>query len=262
MARIRTIKPEFWTSEQIAECSPNTRLMFIGMWNFCDDYGVIPASVKRLKMQLFPADESIGSDDIRRMIDELSKNDLLQEYDIDGKAYWYVTGWARNQNIESPTGRYPMPNGEVGKTIRGSRANTGEYRRSPQDQKALREQDSPNDLLTFGEVEPKGKGKGKGVEASKPQKSSTRGSRLKEDWKPSDELIEWAKRERPDLEIQKTVDVFVDYWVSASGSKGVKNDWDRTFKNWVRNQHQSNNKQTGRSIESGSSLSSLPGMIR
>ena len=42
MARIRTIKPEFWTSEQVVDCSPTARLLFIGLWNFCDDGGVHP----------------------------------------------------------------------------------------------------------------------------------------------------------------------------------------------------------------------------
>ena len=48
MARIRTVKPEFWTSEQVAECTPIARLAFIGIWNFCDDNGIHPASIKRL----------------------------------------------------------------------------------------------------------------------------------------------------------------------------------------------------------------------
>jgi hypothetical protein len=39
MARIRTIKPEFWTDEKIVECSFEARLMFIGMFNFADDKG-------------------------------------------------------------------------------------------------------------------------------------------------------------------------------------------------------------------------------
>jgi len=34
MARIRTIKPEFWTAEQVMELSRDARLLFIGMWNF------------------------------------------------------------------------------------------------------------------------------------------------------------------------------------------------------------------------------------
>jgi len=54
MARIRIIKPEFWTSEQIVECLPITRQMFVGMWSFADDEGNLLASVNTLKMQIFP----------------------------------------------------------------------------------------------------------------------------------------------------------------------------------------------------------------
>jgi hypothetical protein len=46
MARIRTIRPEFWTSEQVTECSMPARLLFIGLWNFCDDGGRMPYSPK------------------------------------------------------------------------------------------------------------------------------------------------------------------------------------------------------------------------
>lgn len=57
MARIRSIKPEFWSSEQVMECSVTARLMFIGMWNFADDLGRIPLSVKSIKAKVFPSDE-------------------------------------------------------------------------------------------------------------------------------------------------------------------------------------------------------------
>ena len=39
MARIRTIKPEFWTDEKVVTLPFEARLLFIGMWNFCDDEG-------------------------------------------------------------------------------------------------------------------------------------------------------------------------------------------------------------------------------
>ena len=65
MARIRTIKPEFWTSDQVVECSFAARLLFIGMWNFCDDYGVHPASLRKLKMEIFPGDDEMVTDRIR-----------------------------------------------------------------------------------------------------------------------------------------------------------------------------------------------------
>lgn len=117
MARIRSIKPQFWTSEQVAECSPNARLLFIGLWNFCDDYGIHPASVKRLKMEIYPSDDFCSAD-IRRMIDELIANGLIEEYEIEGIQYWRVTGWDKHQKPDTKTGLYPMPDGQVGGKIR------------------------------------------------------------------------------------------------------------------------------------------------
>lgn len=100
MARIRTIKPEFWTSAQVMECSTNARLLFIGLWNFCDDAGRMALSPRRIKAQVFPSDD-ILADDVRRMIDELASNGLLHLYEVDGKEFLAVTGW-RHQKIDRP----------------------------------------------------------------------------------------------------------------------------------------------------------------
>mgnify|MGYP006935497474 CR=1 FL=1 len=62
-----------------------------------------------------------------------------------------------------------------------------------------------------------------------------RASRLPPDWVPSDKLALWFKTERPDLNFQKTVDHFRDYWHSR-GAGGAKLDWDKTFRNWTRSQ--------------------------
>lgn len=110
MARIRSIKPEFWTSEQVMECSALTRLLFIGMWNFADDLGRLALSPKTIKAQVFPSDD-ITSDSIRRMIDELSSNDLVLIYEAGGKEYLQITGW-QHQKIDRPQpGKCPSPDG-------------------------------------------------------------------------------------------------------------------------------------------------------
>lgn len=105
MARIRTIKPEFWSSEQVMECSPLARLLFIGLWNFCDDAGNHPLSEKTIKALVFPGD-SIDSTSIRRALVELSSNDLLRLYECSGKLYLNVRGW-KHQKIDRPTMKYP-----------------------------------------------------------------------------------------------------------------------------------------------------------
>ena len=67
-------------------------------------------------------------------------------------------------------------------------------------------------------------------------KTATRGSRLPADWKPNVELADWSKSERPDLNLRKVLEEFRDYWTSVAGSKGVKLNWDATWRNWVRSQ--------------------------
>jgi len=108
MARIRTIKPEFWTSEQIVECSTSARLLFVGMWNFCDDAGRHAASYARLKMEIFPADP-FTTDEIRGMVDELIAAGLVVYYEAQGVSVWQVTGW-HHQKIDRPNpSKFPEP---------------------------------------------------------------------------------------------------------------------------------------------------------
>jgi hypothetical protein len=108
MARIRSIKPDFWTSDQVLECSPIARLLFIGIWNFADDAGRLPFSPKSIKAQVFPADD-FTIDNVRGMLNELSANGLILIYSVDDKEYLEVTGW-HHQRIDKPQPiRYPAP---------------------------------------------------------------------------------------------------------------------------------------------------------
>jgi uncharacterized protein YdaU (DUF1376 family) len=63
-----------------------------------------------------------------------------------------------------------------------------------------------------------------------------RGTRLSQDWELSEDQKQFCKQERPDLDPIKISAGFKDYWISVSGAKGVKKDWDATWRNWVRNQ--------------------------
>lgn len=105
MARIRSIKPEFWTSEQVMNCSRDARCLFIGMWNFCDDGGNHPASAITLKAEVLPGDV-ISPDTVMTWVDELIEQGLVAEYEVDGKEFWHVTGW-HHQRIDQPTLRHP-----------------------------------------------------------------------------------------------------------------------------------------------------------
>jgi len=64
----------------------------------------------------------------------------------------------------------------------------------------------------------------------------TRATRLPENWQPNDDMIQFCKTERPELQVKEVADSFRDYWISVAGAKGRKADWNATWRNWVRNQ--------------------------
>jgi hypothetical protein len=72
----------------------------------------------------------------------------------------------------------------------------------------------------------------------KPIVKTTRGSRLSADWVLPKEWADWAKQERPDLNLQSVGEQFRDYWNAKAGSGSTKLDWQATWRNWVRNQRQ------------------------
>ena len=84
MARIRTIKPEFWEDEDIGKLPIPRRLFFIGCWNFADDYGVIKANAALLKSQIFPYDENLRVSEIKKWIGALVDARMLIPIILDG----------------------------------------------------------------------------------------------------------------------------------------------------------------------------------
>lgn len=61
-----------------------------------------------------------------------------------------------------------------------------------------------------------------------------RGTRLPQDAMLPDEWRDWAIRERPDLDPDRTWATFHDHFISVTGSAGLKRDWFATWRNWNR----------------------------
>ncbi|MEJ5359894.1 MAG: hypothetical protein WHT06_14635 [Desulfobacterales bacterium] len=110
MARIRTIKPEFWDDEKLSKVSRDARLTFIGLWTHSDDYGVVRGNHVWLKHKIFPYD-GISPETFRTWLDELAAFGFILPFDANGESYYLIRNFKKHQRInrESKCARNPAP---------------------------------------------------------------------------------------------------------------------------------------------------------
>ena len=98
MARIRTIKPDFWTDGNMVRLSPFARLLYIGMWNFtlCD-HGHVADDAMKLKLQILPMDNV----DIEALLGEImAQGRVTRIVSPEGRTYLHVTRFEDHQKID------------------------------------------------------------------------------------------------------------------------------------------------------------------
>ena len=109
MARIRTIKPEFFTSEDIVALSPFARLLFIAIWCEADRDGRLAWKPKTFKMRYLPADNL----DIELLCNELISNKLVSLY---GDGLAYIPTFHKHQHINPREAQSKLPNHDASTT--------------------------------------------------------------------------------------------------------------------------------------------------
>jgi len=103
MARIRTIKPEFFTSLTIADLPEvETRLTFIGLWTHVDDEGRCVDDARLVKAAIWPLDDRT-SHDVELDLKWLSESSLITRYKVGERSFIQVTNWREHQKINRPT---------------------------------------------------------------------------------------------------------------------------------------------------------------
>ncbi len=202
MARIRTIKPEFFTSEDIVALTPLARLFYVSLWCESDREGRLAWRPGTLKMRYLPGDNC----DVDILAQELIDAELIVLYEVAGKTYAEIPTFKNHQVINNRESESIIP---------------------------ARVADASTRVKAEGRKEGNGK---EGKEGSSDR--SPNGSRLPQDWTLPDDWREWAAGERPDLYLQSVSARFRDYWVGKAGKDARKLDWLATWRNWVRSQNQ------------------------
>lgn len=215
MARIRTIKPEFFTSEDIVQLSPFARLLYISLWCEADREGRMQWKPRTFKMRYFPADDI----DMHALCEEILNAELVVLY---GEGCAYIPKFSQHQHINPRESASTLPDPHASARVEHASARV----------------QAPS--VTHRE---EGKGKEGVDDASQaapdasPSAPARLGSRLPNDWTLPAEWREWALQAQPTWSPEhagKVADSFKDFWIGKAGKDGRKADWEATWRNWVR----------------------------
>lgn len=131
MARIRTIKPEFFTSEDIVSLSPYARLLYIALWCESDREGRMSWKPRTFKMRYFPGDTL----DIESLCQEILDLGLVKLY---GEGYAYIPAFHAHQHVNprEQASQLPSPRDDDAMTTREHRVDDASGTREPRDSDA------------------------------------------------------------------------------------------------------------------------------
>lgn len=101
MARNRVIKPKFWDDAKIGRLTRDARLLYIGLWNFSDDIGVVIGNSIWLKSKIFPYDQ-IQIQQFEKWMNELVINGFICLLSYKGERFIYLPNFTRHQVINKP----------------------------------------------------------------------------------------------------------------------------------------------------------------
>ena len=110
MARIRTIKPEFfehydlWKAE--TEEGLPLRVAFAGLWTICDREGRFRWEPPRLKIKTLPYDDV----DFSRVLHALTTRGFVVRYRVNDCEYAYIPSFTRHQVINNKERASELPN--------------------------------------------------------------------------------------------------------------------------------------------------------
>lgn len=94
MARARNIKPGFFSNDELVELPFEGRLLFIGLWTIADRAGRLLDRPKKIKMDLFPADNV----DVDGLLTSLAERGFIRRYEAEDMRCIQVVNWNKHQN--------------------------------------------------------------------------------------------------------------------------------------------------------------------
>lgn len=143
MPRTRSLRPGFFKNDLLAELPFEARLLFAGLWTLADKKGRLEDRPKKIKMEIFPADDV----DTNGLLGQLADKKFITRYQVNGESYLQINKFLDHQHPHpnEPESVIPEPLNAI--------ASNGEQRRS-RDKViiAVKEgEESKSELVVLGE---------------------------------------------------------------------------------------------------------------
>lgn len=107
MARIRSLKPDYFLDEGLSEVSLEAHFLLSGLWTVADRAGRLEDRPRRIKVQVFPYRDV----DVDRALGELAAAGYVVRYEAAGKRLLQVADWERDQrpHFKEAESLFPAP---------------------------------------------------------------------------------------------------------------------------------------------------------
>jgi hypothetical protein len=115
MARIRSIKPGFFTNDALAELPMAARLLFVGLWCVADREGRMGDRPKKLRAEILPFDDV----DVDKLLKSLTEAGFIQRYEGAGERYIQILNFTKHQHphVKEPPSTIPAPDKPSARTV-------------------------------------------------------------------------------------------------------------------------------------------------
>lgn len=213
MPRIRTVKPEYFTHPEVTELSIPARLLFISLWTQADDEGRLYDQPKKIEGNSFGENDSVSVDEL---LSELAAKGRIARYEARNRRCIQVRNFTKHQPVPPSKSRPSV----VPKLPRGS--SPADTEQTDGSNEADTGQDDGSEIAARNREQGTGNGTGNGRQS--------RAHQLPSDWKPDDELIEWASENHSTVDPLRETEKFKNH---AAAKGRVQKNWNAAWRNWI-----------------------------
>lgn len=266
MSRIRTIKPQFFSSPDTAKASRGARILYVAMWCWANDWGIGETNINGLLGLAFPDSDGVTREELLDMLAEIRDCYGVVFYSVRGRNYYAIPAWDDHQTTQRRASlKFPLENDpfstpdlRIPKKLGISEHKQGNSK-SGKGKGNITTQVSNQVTVVVGGVGGVCNGAELQTAPADAVARTPRGSRMPDGYMPTESTIQAMRQEFPGVSRQEWESEhrqFCDYWQSQSGAKATKVDWDATWRGWMRREFRKPQYER-RSVGNGQRLSTV-----